>query len=175
MRYVQLLITATYGLIAYWYVAPAVRRLGRADALIAIMWIHVFRYVVLYLFQAQRDGYGISDEAALQLVVGDVAGALIALAAITLLRSRVRWGIGVAWLLVLATLADLIAGIRERVVEPPHNAPFGAWWLVFTFFAPLVPVSVPLLVWQLYSRRREPLVEADSIDEAAARAAWRAE
>jgi hypothetical protein len=161
MKYVQLLSIATYGLVAFWYVAPRIKKLGRADALIAILWVHVFRYVVLYLFQAQRDGYGISDAEVLTLVVGDLAGAAIALVGITLLRSRIRWGIGFAWLLFVATLADMIAAIRERILESLHNAPFGAWWLVFTFFAPLVPVSLPLLVWQLYSRRGHPLAEPE--------------
>jgi len=157
MTVVQLASIFVYGLIAFWYGAPILKKLGRADALIALMWFHVFRYVVLYLFKAQHEGYAITDIAAMEIVVGDLAGAGIAIVAITLLRMRVRLGIALAWLLILESVTDMAVGIYQRSIDPPKGEPFGVWWLVFNFFAPLILVSLPLMVWQLYSRRKEPL------------------
>jgi hypothetical protein len=157
MTVVQLASILVYGLIAFWYGAPILRKLCRADALIALMWVHVFRYVVLYLFKAQHEGYAITDVAAMQIVVGDLAGAGIAIVAITLLRMRIRLGIALAWLLILESITDMAVGIYQRSIDPPKAEPSGVWWLVFSFFAPLILVSLPLMVWQLYSRRKGPL------------------
>jgi len=39
------------------------------DALSALLWVHVFRYVALQVFSAQRDGFPISDSGALEIVI----------------------------------------------------------------------------------------------------------
>jgi hypothetical protein len=157
MSIVQLASILVYSLIAVWYVAPTLRKLSRADALILLMFVHVFRYVVLYLFKAQQEGYAITDVAATQIVVGDLAGAIIALAAIALLRIRIKLGIALSWLLIVESIADVTVGIHQRSIDPPKGEPSSVWWLVFNFFAPLILVSLPLIAWQLYTRRNQPL------------------
>lgn len=152
----QFLSIGVYGLIAWWYVAPGLKRLSRRDALTAILWVHVFRYCVLYIFVARREGYGISDTALTELVVGDLAGAALGLVAIIFLRLRFTVGVLLSWLVVAATIADFAIGIYTRQGDPPRGDAAGPWWLIFVFFAPAVLVSLPLLIWQLVSRRREP-------------------
>lgn len=66
-------------LLALWYFVPWSLRVTRRDALLALLWLHVPRYVTLILYSAQHDGYPISNRAALEAVMGDVAGAAIAL------------------------------------------------------------------------------------------------
>ena len=72
--------------VARWYIIPWLNSHARADALIALLWVHVFRYVALQVFSAQADGFPISDGGATEIVIGDVAGAVIAFTAIVLLR-----------------------------------------------------------------------------------------
>src|SRR5262252_8984312 len=84
--------------VARWYVAPWLQTRSRADALIALLWVHVFRYVALQVFSAQGNGFPISDAGAMEIVVGDVVGAVLAFVAIALLRRRVRLAIPLAWL-----------------------------------------------------------------------------
>ena len=153
----QLLTIAVYGLIAWWYLAPGLSKLPRGHALTAILWVHVFRYCVLYILVARREGYAISDAALTQLVVGDLIGALLAMVAIVLFRLRSPLGLAATWLVVIATAADFVIGFYTRHIEPPRGDAVGPWWLIFVYFAPAVLVSLPLLVWQLLSRRREPL------------------
>jgi len=157
MQLVQLISIAIYSLIAIWYVVPSLRKMGRAEALTAVLWVHVFRYMVLYIFTAQREGYAISDPAALELVIGDLGGATISLAAIVSLRLRIRLGVAFSWLLVLETIGDLLAAIYYRRTEPPRSDAIGPWWFVYAFFGPLILVSTVLLVWQLIARRSERL------------------
>jgi hypothetical protein len=53
----QLLSLFVFGSIAQWYVAPWLNSRSRADALIALLWIHVFRYIALMMAKSARD-YG---------------------------------------------------------------------------------------------------------------------
>ncbi|MBO0717520.1 MAG: hypothetical protein J2P55_09355, partial [Rhizobiales bacterium] len=102
----QFISLFVYALIAKWYVAPWLSGLKRADAITALLWVHAFRYVALMAFSAQRDGFPISDDGLFEIVIGDVAGAAIALAAIFALRFRARFGIALAWLLAAETIFD---------------------------------------------------------------------
>ena len=64
------------------------------------------------------------------------------------------------WALVVETTFDLvyttILGIREQL----YATASGLTFLIVTFYVPLLWVSLGLIVWQLYSRRREPLSSA---------------
>ena len=156
----QLLSLVVLGAIARWYVVPWLKRQSRADALIALLWVHVFRYVALQVFSAQHDGFPISQGGAMDIVIGDVLGAVMAFAAIAQLRHRVRLAIPLAWLLAAETIYDTVDNIRGGTREHLMGAASGVTWLVLGFFVPAVVVSCALLVWQLYARRGEALAPA---------------
>ena len=153
----QLLSLIVFVAAARWYVVPWLKSRTRADALSALLWVHVFRYVALQVFSARHDGFPISDSGALEIVIGDVAGAAIAFAAITLLRYRVRLAIPFAWLLALETVYDTVTNIQGGVREHLMGAASGVTWMVLTYFVPMVVVSCVLHLWQLYARRGEAL------------------
>jgi hypothetical protein len=157
MKLDQFISIFVYSLIALWHLAPRLRKAGRAEALIALLWVHVFRYSVLYLFTAQREGYAISDFSATEIVAGDLAGAVTALVAIFLLRRQMSLGFAFSWLVIAETIVDTAIIFHQRTIDPPRADATGVWWVVFVFFAPMVIVSLPLLAWQLYARRNEPL------------------
>jgi hypothetical protein len=87
----------------------------------ALLWIHVLRYCVLYVYVAQRDGYPISDVAAAELVVGDLARAFFAFAAIAMLRWRWRLKRALCGLVIVESLADFFAGAYLRSIAPDAN------------------------------------------------------
>jgi hypothetical protein len=60
---------------------------------------------------------------------------------------------------------DVVAGAYLPSVELPRIDATGVWWLIFVFFAPLVVVSLPLIVCHLYARRGEPLEDARFVAE----------
>jgi hypothetical protein len=142
---------------ARWYIIPWLNSHARADALIALLWVHVFRYVALQVFSAQHTGFPISDGGAMEIVVGDVAGAVIAFITIALLRHRIRLAIPLAWLLAAETAYDTVSNIRGGVQEHLMGAASGVTWMILVFFVPMVVVSGVLMVWQLYARRGENL------------------
>jgi hypothetical protein len=142
---------------AWWYVIPWLNARPRADALIALLWVHVFRYVALQVFSAQQNGFPISDDGAMEIVVGDVAGAAIAFGAIALLRRSSTLAVPLIWLLVAETAYDTVTNIRGGVREHLMGAASGVTWMILTYFVPMVVVSCVLVVGQLYTRRGERL------------------
>src|SRR5215471_15136537 len=88
--------------IAVWYVAPWMRERPLAVAL----WVQAFRYVALQIFSAQQFGFRISDAAANEIAWGDVAGAVLALVALWLLRRGSRAAIPVVWVFVVESAVD---------------------------------------------------------------------
>lgn len=153
----QFISLFVYAMIARWYVAPWLKSRGRADALIALLWVQVFRYIALQAFSAQRNGFPISDAGLMDIVAGDLGGAILAFITIVLLRYRSGIAIPLAWLLVLETIYDTVSNIRGGMREHLMGAASGVTWLVLVFFVPMVIVSLALLVWQLYARRSEAL------------------
>jgi hypothetical protein len=141
--------------LATWYVVPWLSRQPRASALVPLLWVHVFRYVALQLFSSQRGGFPISDSGAMEIVAGDVGGAIIAFAAIVLLRRNAFAGVVVCWLLVAETLYDTVSNITGGVREHLMGAASGVTWAILVFFVPAVVVSAALLAWQLVVRRGE--------------------
>jgi len=154
-----------FTLVAVWYAGPWMNRRPLAVALSGPLWIHAFRHVALQIFSAQRFGFHVADNLARQIAWGDVAGAVLALAALWLLRSRSRAAVVVIWLFVVETVVDFVnasaISIRERTSETAH----ALTWLILNLYVPLLVVSLALLVWQLVSRRGEDLIG----DEAPAR------
>ncbi len=156
----QLLSLIVFATMARWYVAPWLKTLGRADALVPLLWIHVFRYVALQAFSAQRDGFPISDDGLMEIVVGDLAGMAIALATLVALRYRARLAIPLTWLLVAETIFDTVTNIRGGIHENLMGAASGVTWLILGFYVPLLVVSLALIIWQLYARRGEAIDSA---------------
>jgi hypothetical protein len=140
-----------------WYAAPWLNARPRADALIALLWIHAFRYVALQVFSAQRVGLAVTDGMRDQIAAGDVIGALLAFASIVALRARSRFAVPLVWLFVAETLYDLAASTVEGVREHLFETANGVTWLILTFYVPALWISLGLVAWQLFARRFEPL------------------
>jgi hypothetical protein len=155
----QLMSILIYIALARWYVAPWLAKRERADALIALAWVSVFRYVALQIFSAQRDGFPISTAGALEIVAGDVGGAVIAITAIIFLRQKLSVGVALCWLLVAETATDTAINIQGGVEEHLMGAASGVVWIVLVFYVPAIVVSVGLLTWQLVARRHEALFD----------------
>ncbi len=148
---------AVFAIMAGWYAAPWLATRQRAEALVPLLWVHAFRHVALQIFSAQRFGFAVSDGARDQIAAGDVTGMVLAVISIVALHYRARIAPLLVWVFVAETVFDLvnatIAGVREQLFATAS----GVTWLILTFYVPLLWVSLALIVWQLYVRRRGPL------------------
>ena len=146
-----------FAILAVLHVAPwlATRRLSAA--LTPLLLVHVFRHVALQIYSAQQFGFEVSDGTRDEIATGDVICMVLAVISIVALHYRMRIALVLVWVLVAATTFDLvnatIAGVREQLFATAS----GLTWLILTFYLPLLWVSLGLIVWQLYSRREEPL------------------
>jgi hypothetical protein len=155
----QLLSLFVFATMAAWYAVPKLNARGRVEALVPLLWVHVFRFLALQAFRAQKDGFPISDAHLISIVLGDLAGMAIALASLYALRFRARIGIWLAWLLVAEFVLDTVTNIQSGMQEHLFGQSRGVSWLVVGVYVPLLIVTTILLVWQLYSRRDEALGE----------------
>jgi hypothetical protein len=153
----QFLSLFVFATLARWYVVPWLATRSRAEALAPLLWVHVFCYVALQAFSAQRDGFPISDAGLTEIVAGDLAGSAIALATLFALRHRSRAAIPLAWLLVIETAYDTVGNVRGGMQEHLLGAAGGVTWLILGFYVPLLIASLVLIAWQLVTRRGEAL------------------
>jgi hypothetical protein len=160
----SILSFATFAIMATLYAAPWLASRPRAEALTPLLWVHAFRYVALQIYSAQQFGFAVSDAARDQIAIGDVIAAILAVISILALHYRLRLAPVLVWVFFAQATFDLvnatIAGIREQLFATAS----GVTWLILTFYVQVLWVSLGLLVWQLYSRRQEPLASARKRD-----------
>jgi hypothetical protein len=154
----SILSFVTFGIMAILYGAPWLATKERGEALIPLLWVHAFRYVALQIFSAQQFGFAVSDAARDQIAIGDVIASILAVISILALHYRMRIALLLVWVFFAEATFDLInatiAGVREQLFASAS----GVTWLILTFYVQALWVSLGLIVWQLYSRRQEPLV-----------------
>jgi hypothetical protein len=144
-----------FGTLAGWYLVPRARRApDLSAAIVPLVWVHALRHIALQLFSHQAAGFPISDAARNEIVYGDLAGMILALATLYALRYRWRGAVALAWVLVAATVVDLgnaaVRGLREQLFAEAE----GWSWFILTFYVPALWVTVVLVAWQLWVRRR---------------------
>jgi hypothetical protein len=141
---------------AIWYAAPWMKRHSLATALTAPLWIHALRQVAMQIFSARKFGFDVPLSLAREIAWGDVAGALLALTCLWLLRYRSRWARVVLWIFVVETVVDLvnatIQGIRNEVFTTAN----GVTWVILNFYVPLLWVTLALIAWRLISPDEVP-------------------
>jgi len=149
---------AVFGLATAWYAVPWLRVRPLEQAVVPLLWIHVFRYVALQLFAAQQFGLAASNSAVQQIAYGDLAGALLAVASLVSLRARWSRARLLVWAFVVATVIDLgnaqRLGLAEHLFDTAHDVSL----LILTFYVPALWISTGLIIWLLLrpSGRHQP-------------------
>ncbi|NUR07225.1 MAG: hypothetical protein HOQ45_09460 [Nocardioidaceae bacterium] len=146
------------GLVAAWYVAPALTRRPLAQALTLLMWVEAFRYVALQIFSA-ADVAGLTASGTAQRVIafGDLTTAVLALMSLIALRRLHPSARPLVWVVAVVGAADLVSatatGISERLTDTASD-----WsWVILAFYVPALWVTAVLTFWQLLTRRQESL------------------
>ena len=142
---------------AVWYVVPWLRLRDRATALIPLLWIHALRYVAFQVFSAKATGFDVPVDIRDRIAYGDALSALLAFAAIAALHYRTVIGIVLAWLFSVVGIVDLVSAMVGGIQADLFAKAAGTTWFILTFYVPVLWVSHGLIIWQLLSRRREPL------------------
>ena len=144
-----------FAIASAWYVVPWLKVKPPADALTALVWVHVFRYVALQIHAAQKFGFVISDAGRDGILYGDLAGALVAFAAIAALRYRARGAHLLVWLLVIESVLDLTYGKVVGLQQNLYASANAVTWLILGFYVPALWISLALMLWQLLAKRAQ--------------------
>ena len=142
-----------FGLVAVWYVWPALTKLSRNSALIPLLFVHVFRYVGMALLVTGMVDPKLPREFLSSAAYGDLLAAALALASIFALRSNWRFAILLVWVANTWGFVDLLNGIRGVLQLNVPSFNLGTFWYVYTFYAPLVIVSHLMIFWILIRSR----------------------
>ena len=134
---------------AVWYVAPWMKRRPLDQALPALLWVQAFRGVAMQVFSARKFGFGITAGLARQIAWGDVAGAVLAVACLWLLRYRSRWARPLLWVLVAETAIDLANATVQGIHQLAFTTANAVTWVVLNFYVPLLWVTIVLIAWRL--------------------------
>jgi hypothetical protein len=140
--WIQLLTSCfVFGIIALWYVWPALTKMSRNSALAILLFVHVPRYVGMTLLVTGMVDPELPREFLSSAAYGDLLEAALAFASIFALRSNWRVAVPMVWVANTWGFADLLNGVRGVLQLNVPSFNLATFWYVYTFYAPLVIVS----------------------------------
>ena len=147
-----------FGLIAAWYIAPALDRLPRATALKPILLFHTFRYLGLSFLIPGVVGAGISPLFAVPAAYGDLAAALLALISVIALHRQWPVAVALIWTFNLVGTLDLLNAVFQRARHVP-TGDLGGAYLIPALIVPALLVT-HVIVFRLLVRSKESYTES---------------
>lgn len=139
-------------LIARWYVAPHLAGRARNEAVLPLLWIHVFRYAPLTLLAPGQADPHIPADVVGVVAYGDFVAALFALLAIVAVKLQLRSATAFVWLFSIVSVADLIYGAARAAAAHLYTFYIGWSWYIVNFYIPMLIVSQVMIIYYLITR-----------------------
>ena len=136
-------------LIARWHVAPRVVRLSRENALVALLWVQVFRYAPLTLYAPGQVDPRIPTDVAAAVALGDLASGLVALVALLAVKLRVPGATALVWVFTIVGVGDLVFATVKAVGARMYTFAMGWNWYILNFYVPMLVVGHVMIIWIL--------------------------
>lgn len=153
LNYVTAFSFLAFALIAKWHLLPKLSRLPFETALIALTWVHVFRYVALFGFLPGQLSPDIPDRSLNLIIYGDTISGLLAFVAVLMLRYRAPGAIAAVWIFNIFGFVDWAASQVEIVSNEIFQYELGAGALISIFYVPVVVITHVIMLYWLISRR----------------------
>ena len=129
-----------YGLIAKWYVLPALKSIELADALTLLILPHLFRYVGLAFLIPGVTDVPLDPRFSNPAAYGDLVAALLAFVAIGALRAKSRWAIHATWIFNIFGLLDLMTAVSLGI-RFTEDGTLGATYFIPALIVPGLVVT----------------------------------
>ncbi len=142
--------TLSYGLIARWYVMPALATRSRTDALIPLVLPHAFRYIGLAFLIPGVVAHDTTSAFAVPAAYGDLAASVLALLALVALRSRWSLAIPLVWIFNVEGTLDMLYAVSQGVRHTDAGQ-LGGVVLIPILIVPLLLVT-HMLIFRLLLR-----------------------
>jgi hypothetical protein len=140
---------AVVAVIAVWYVWPSLKNGPRSSALIALLFVHVPRYVGMVVLVPHMVDPNLPKAFLSSTAYGDLIEAALALVCIFALRSHWRVAVPLVWVTNTWGFLDLLNGLRGVVQLNVPSFDLGTLWYIYTFYAPIVVVAHIMIFWAL--------------------------
>jgi len=130
-----------YALLAWWYLAPRLAKLPREVALVPLIWVHAFRIAGATILAPGAVDSSVPVDFRTMIGYGDMATAVLALAALIALRLRARGAIALVWLFLAVGLLDTVNAIIQSMRYSVFTHSLGVNWVIVTIYVPALLVS----------------------------------
>jgi hypothetical protein len=156
--FVVLVIQSTLSLVAFallarWHVAPRLSALRREDALVPLLWVHVFRYAPLTLYAPGQVDSRIPADTNAAVAYGDLAAAVAAMVALVALRRRAPGAVALVWAFSIADVVELAYSTWKAVGAEMYKYPMGWNWYILNFYVPMLVITQGMIFRELVRRR----------------------
>lgn len=138
-----------FGLIARWYVGPALNRWKTEDALALLCLFHAFRYVALGVYAPGQISAALPPDPVTLIVAGDVTSAILAIIAAVMLKAHAPGAVLAAWAFNLVGVLDIVLSVPVAMMNRLYDEPLGFSWYVFTFYVPALIVTHVMMLARL--------------------------
>ncbi len=143
--------TLSYGLIARWYVMPALAARSRMDALIPLVLPHAFRYIGMAFLIPGVVAHDTTPAFAVPAAYGDLAASVLALLALVALRSRWSLAIPLVWIFNVEGTLDMLYAVSKGVRHTDAGQ-LGGVILIPILIVPLLLVT-HVMIFRLLLRK----------------------
>ena len=140
-----------YGMIAKWYVIPALDKLPGSTALVPLILLHCFRYIGLSFILPGVVSADLSPTFAVPTAYGDLITSLLALVAVTALSNRWTVAIPCVWIFNIVGTLDLLNALPQGLLHI-HAGQLGGAYLIPGLIVPALFVS-HFLVFRILLKR----------------------
>ena len=145
--------TLAWSLLFVWYVHPALREKPFAAAMRPLLILHTFRYIGLMFLVPGVTAEPLDARFAWPAAYGDLAAALLAIAALLMLQVNHRAGIAAVWVFNLWGLLDLLNAVARGLLFTPDGA-LGATFWIPALIVPLLIVTHVYIFHRLWIELR---------------------
>jgi len=144
------------GLVAIWYVSPALNRLPVHSALVPLFLIHALRYLPSSAFAPGQIGPTVPRDAMALIAYGDLFSAILAVIAAVCLYYRLSGSIAVAWAVNILTALDWLYAGFVAASNRLASYPMGGNWYIMNYYAPMIGVVHVMIFARLIRGRSAP-------------------
>ena len=142
------------GLVAKWYVWPALNALPAPAALAPLFLVHGLRYLPSSAFAPGQVAPTVPIDAMKTIAYGDLASAALAIVAAVFLYYRWRGAIGGAWIVNIVTSLDWVNASYLAASNKLVTYPMGGTWYIINYYVPLIGVTHVMIFARLLRERR---------------------
>jgi len=128
------------GVVAMWYVAPALRRRPVSTALVPLFLVHALRYLPSSAFAPGQIGSNVPMDAMATIAYGDLASAVLAIIAALFLHNQWTGAIPVAWVVNIVMTMEWLFGGYIAASRKLVTYPMGGNWYIINYYVPVIGV-----------------------------------